>query len=209
MPNVRRLTINPPLTEAEFAGFCAANPGRKIDRDPSGVIIVRRKREGRDDYSDWLLSQRGTINAEIDLDDDERPSVGTEVHHIAQDIETLQALQALEGRLIREREASEGARATALNVAIRALASNIDTLGSLIAHEQGMPQEVTSRDMGTYDQRRKFLTDAGQPVEKASEVLGADPVEQIVAERIVTAPRGLGSQATPSADTESDDNRTT
>jgi hypothetical protein len=58
------------LTEAEFAGFCAANPGLKIDRDPGGVIIVRRKLEGRDDYCNWLLSQRGTISSEIDLDDD-------------------------------------------------------------------------------------------------------------------------------------------
>jgi len=71
MPIVRRLIFNPPLNEAEFAGFCAANPGLKIDRDPSGVIIVSRKSEGRDDYGDWLLSQRGTISAEIDLDDDE------------------------------------------------------------------------------------------------------------------------------------------
>jgi len=92
MGNVRRLTFNPPLTEAEFEGFCAANPDLEIDRDPSGVIIVRRGREGRDDYGDWLLSQRGTIGSEIDLDDDERSSAGTEVHNIVHDTENLQAL---------------------------------------------------------------------------------------------------------------------
>ena len=78
MPNVRRLIFNPPLNEVEFAGFCVANPGLKIVRDPSGVIIVRRKREDRDDYSDRPLSQRGTMSAGIDLANDERPSVGTE-----------------------------------------------------------------------------------------------------------------------------------
>ena|ERR1700694_1940852 len=122
MAIVRRLTINPPLTEAEFAWFCAANPSLKIDRDPSGVIIVRDRREDRDDHSVWLLSQRGTITSEIDLDDDERSSVGTDVH-------------------------------------------------------------------------------------KALEESGRDPAEQIVAESIVAAPRGLGSQAASTADSDSDDNR--
>jgi hypothetical protein len=92
MGNARRLTFNPPLTEAEFEGFCAANPGLEIDRDPSGVIVVRRRREGRDDYGDWLLSQRGTISSEIDLDDDERSSVRTKVHNIVQHMENLQEL---------------------------------------------------------------------------------------------------------------------
>lgn len=180
MANLRRLTINPPLTDAEFAGLCAANPGLKINREPSGVIILRRKRRGRDDCSDWLLS-------EINLDDDERPSLGTEGRDIAQDTETLQALEALEGRLIREREISEGAHATALNVAIRALVSHIDILESLIAHELGMPPKVTGRDMDTYDQRRKCLIDAGEPVEKTLEVLGRDPAEPLVAEGSVAA----------------------
>ena len=166
MAKGRRLTINPPLTVAEFSGFCAANPGLQIDRDPSGVIIVKRKRERRDDDSDSLESQRGTIRAEIDLGDDERQSVSAEVHAIAQDTETLQALEALEGRLIRERETSKGAHATALNVAIRAVVSHIDILESLIAHERGVPPKVTGRDMDTYDQRREFLTEAGQPLEE-------------------------------------------
>ena len=177
MANVRRLTFNPPLTEAEFAEFCAAHPGLKLDRDPSGVIIVRRKRKVRDNDSDWLLSKRGVISSEVALNDKGRPSIGTEVHHIAEDLENLQALEALEGRLIRDRETSKGAHATALNVAIRALVSHIDILESLIAHEQGMPQKVTSRDMDTYEQRRKFLTDAGQPVERVLEESGGDPAK--------------------------------
>jgi hypothetical protein len=52
MANLRRLTINPPLTDAEFAGLCAANPGLKIDREPIGVILIRRKRKGRRNYGD-------------------------------------------------------------------------------------------------------------------------------------------------------------
>jgi uncharacterized protein (DUF1778 family) len=187
MANLRRLTINPPLTDAEFAGLCAANPGLKIDREPTGVIFIRRKRKERRNYGDWLLSQRGTVSSEIDLDDAETPSVGTEVHYITKDTETLRALEVLEGRLIREREISEGAHATALNVAIRALASHIDILESPIEHELGIPPKVTGRDMDTYDRRRKFLTDAGQPVEKALEVLGRDPAERIVAEGSVAA----------------------
>jgi hypothetical protein len=99
----------------------------------------------------------------------------------------LQALEALEDRLIRERDISEGAHATALNVAIRALVSHIDILESLIAHELGMPPKVTGRDMDTYDQRRKFLNDVGQPVEKTLEVLGRDPAERIVADGSVAA----------------------
>jgi uncharacterized protein (DUF1778 family) len=193
MVNERRLTFNPPLTEAEFAGFCAANPGLKIDRDSNGVIIIKHKRKGRDDYSDWLLSQRGTVSSEIDLDDAETPSVGTVVHHIVQDTENLQALEALQRRLIREREASEGAQAAALNVAIRALVSHIDILESLIAHELGMPPKGTGRGMDTYDQRRKFLTDAGQPVEKAVEVLGRDTAKRIMAEGNVAASQMIGA----------------
>lgn len=179
MISPRRLTINPPLTEAEFAGLSAANPDLKIDREPSGVILIRRKRKGRRNYGDWLLSQKGTASSEIDLDEAETPSIGSEVHEIAQDTEILQALEALEGRLIREQEISEGAHANALNVAIRALVSQTDILESLIAHEQGMPPKVTGRDMGTYDQRRECLTDAGEPVEKTLEVLGRDPSEQV------------------------------
>lgn len=166
MVNERRLTFNPPLTEAEFAGFCAANPGLKIDRDPNGVIIIKHKRRGRDDYSDWLLSQRGTVGSEIDLDDAETPSVGTEMHDIAQDTETPQALEALEGRLVREREISEGAHATALNVAIRALVSHTDILESLIAHELRTSPKVTGRDMDSYEQRREHLNGAHPSPEK-------------------------------------------
>jgi len=178
MANKRRLTINPPLTEAEFASFHAANPGLKIDRDPSGDIIIRRKNKGRDDYVDWLLSQQGTISSDIDLDQD-RPSIGTENHGIAQDVEKLQALKALRDRLIRLRETSDGAHQSALNIAIRALISAIDILESLITHEQRVPQKVKNRDMDTYDQRRKFLNDAGQSAEKVLEELGGDPAGRV------------------------------
>lgn len=162
MANERILTFNPPLTQAEFALFCAANPSLRIARDPSGLIAVKRQRTGRDDYCDWLLSQREKVSSQIDLEDDEAVSVGTEVQHNAEDIETLQALQALEGRLTRERETSECAHATALDVAIRALVGQTDILESLIAHALRMPPKVTGMDTGTYEQRRKFLTDTGQ-----------------------------------------------
>jgi hypothetical protein len=56
MANERRVTFNPALTEAEFAEFCVANPGLRIARFPSSVIIARRKRKDRDDHSNWLLS---------------------------------------------------------------------------------------------------------------------------------------------------------
>ena len=107
MANWRRLTISPPLTETEFAGFWDATPDLEIDRDSTGVITVAHKRKGRGNYGDWLLSPRGTVNSDINLDDDERLSIGAEVHHIAQDNENLQALEAQEGRLIREQETSE------------------------------------------------------------------------------------------------------
>lgn len=167
MANVRRMTINPPLTEAEFAAFRAAYPAMKIDREPSGVITVQRNDKGRDDYGGWLLSQRGTISSETTLDVNERRSIESEVNHSVQDYENLQALEALEGRLVQEREASEGAHAAALNVAIRALASHIDILESIMAHEQGMPQEPTGGDRDTYDQRRKLLKDAERSVGKS------------------------------------------
>ena len=61
------------------------------DRDPSGVITLTRKRKGRCNHSDWLLSLRGTISS-----------------YIAQDNDNLQALEAYEGRLIPERETAEG-----------------------------------------------------------------------------------------------------
>jgi hypothetical protein len=98
MTDRRRMTINPPLTEAEFARFCAVNPDLEIDRDPSGVIVMSRKRKCRDDYGDWLLSQRGTISSDTDLDDDS-PRVGTEIPRIAEDTENLQELDALRDRL--------------------------------------------------------------------------------------------------------------
>ena len=161
MTDRRRMTIIPPLTEAEFVRFCAANPELEIDRDRSGVIVMSRKRKCRDDYGDWLLSQRGTISSDTDLDDDS-PRIGAEIHRTSQDTQNLQALEALRDRLIRERESSEGARAAALNVAISALVSAIDILESLIAHEQGKPQKVTGRDMGTNDQRREYLTETAE-----------------------------------------------
>jgi hypothetical protein len=150
MANLRRLTFNPPLTEVEFAGFCAANPRLKIDRDPSGVIIVRSKRKQSVQRIDWVLCG-------LDLRDNKRPSVGAEVLHVTEDTETLQALEALEGRLSRERETSSGGHANALNIATRALISARDILESLMAYEQRMPQRSTSRDMDTYDQRRAHL----------------------------------------------------
>jgi len=60
MANVRKLTINPLLTDTEFAGFCGANHGLNIDRDSSGVIIVMRKREGRDDYGGRSMRDQQT-----------------------------------------------------------------------------------------------------------------------------------------------------
>ena len=137
---------DPSLTETELARVRAAYPDLEINRDPSGIIVMSRKQTGGDNYGDWLLSQRGTVSREIDLEGD-RPRIETEMHRGAQDSEILQALEALRDRLIRERETSEGAHAIALNVAIRALVSAIDILDSVIAHEQGMPQKVTCRDM--------------------------------------------------------------
>ena len=187
MANERRLTFNPSLTEAEFTRFCAANPDLRIAQDPSGVITVKRQCKGRDDCGDWQLSQRETVSSEIDLQDDEALSVRREVHPNAEDIDNLQALQALQGWLIRERETSEGAHATALNVAIRAMVSQTDILESLIAHALGMPPKMTGRDTDTYEQRRKFLTDTGQPAEKTHELSGRDPAGRIVAEESVAA----------------------
>lgn len=167
MANLRRLTVNPPLTKAEFAGFCATNPGLKIDREPSGVVIVRRKRNRSDEHSDWVLSG-------IELRDNKRPILETGVGYIAEDTETLQALEALEGRLFRERESSEAAHASAINIAIRALISARDILESLMAYEQRMPQKLTSRDVDTYDQRRVHLNREYQSVEKTLDQSGGD-----------------------------------
>jgi len=97
MANLRRLTVNPPLTEAEFAGFCGANLDLKTDCEPSGVIILRRKRKRSDEHGDWVLSG-------IDLRDNERPSAGTGVGYIAEDTENLQAIEVLDGRLFRALE---------------------------------------------------------------------------------------------------------
>lgn len=177
---------DPSLTEAELARVRAAYPDLEIKRDPSGIVIISRKPARGDDYGDWLLSQRGTMRPEIDLDDDS-PRVAPENHRGARDTENLQALEALRDRLISERETSEGAHATALDVAIRALVHAIDILDSIIAHEQGMPQKVTSRDMETYDQLGGFLNDADRSVEKALEELGGNPAKRNLAEAIVVA----------------------
>ena len=182
----------PSLTEAELARVRAAYPDLEITRDPSGIVIMSRKPAHGDDYGDWLLSQRGTVSREIDLEGD-RPRIETELHRGAQDTENLQALAALRDRLIRESETSEGAHAIALNVAIRALVSAIDILDSIIAHEQGMPQKVTCRDMDTYDRRREFLNDAGHPVEKALDELAGDPAKQNLAEAVVAAGQIVGA----------------
>lgn len=92
---------DPSLTEVEFARVRAAHPDLEINRDPSGIIVMSRKQKGGDDYVDWLLSQRGTVNPKIDLNDDNL-RVGTESHRGAQDTENLPALKALRDRLIRE-----------------------------------------------------------------------------------------------------------
>jgi len=97
MMRTRRMTIDPPLTDAEFARFCAANPGMEIDRDASGVIIMSRRLERRDDYVDWLLSQRGTVSADMNLDAD-MSGVGSEMRRSAQDKENLRALGVLRDR---------------------------------------------------------------------------------------------------------------
>jgi hypothetical protein len=158
MADSRRLTINPPLTEAEFARFCTAYPGLKINRDPNGVIVMIPRRKCREDYVDWLLSKRGTIDSDSALGDD-KPTTGAKIDRASQDAENLQALKGLRNRLIRLRETSEGAHAATLNVAIRALDSAIDILESVIAYEQGMPQKVASRDMDTYEQRRESISE--------------------------------------------------
>jgi hypothetical protein len=61
------------------------------------------KRKCCDEYVDWLLSQRGRVSSDIDLDDD-RPAIGTEIHHIAQDAENLNACETRRDPLIREQE---------------------------------------------------------------------------------------------------------
>lgn len=182
---------DPSLTEAEFARLRAAYLDFEINRDASGIIVMSRKQTVGDDYGDWLLSQRGTVSPEIDLDNGSRRA-GTEIDRGAHDKDNLQALAALRDRLIRESETSEGAHAIALNVAIRALVSAIDILDSIIAHEQGMPQKVTCRDMDTYDRRREFLNDASRPVEKALDELGGDPAKQNLAEATVATGQIVG-----------------
>jgi len=51
---------------------------------------MSRKREGGDDYADWLLSQRGTVSRDIDLDAD-MSGIRIEILRGAQDTENLQA----------------------------------------------------------------------------------------------------------------------
>jgi hypothetical protein len=99
----RRLIIDPPLTESEFARFCAAYPGLRIARGPNGVIVLSRKREGRDGYVDWLLSQRGTVSSDIDLDDD-RVRGRAVTRRGAPETENLEARAAKQAPLNRERE---------------------------------------------------------------------------------------------------------
>lgn len=101
--DIRRLTIDPPLTEAEFARFCGANPGLKIARGPNGLIVSNRKRKGRDGCVDSLLSQWGTVNSDIDLDDD-RVKGRTEIRRGSPDTESLEAREAQQVRLNRKRE---------------------------------------------------------------------------------------------------------
>lgn len=186
MTGKRSMTINPPLTEAEFARFRAANPDLEIHRDPSGVIVMSGKPKCRDNYGGWLLSQRGTVSSDINPDDD-RPQIGADIHLTAQDTENLQALEALRDRLIWERETSESAHAAGLNVAIRALVSAIDVLELLIAHEQEKPQKVTGRDMGTNDQHREYLTETADNNKKSAVPLTA-PFLALLARDIADSP---------------------
>jgi len=190
MTDTRR--ADPSLTEAELARVRAAYPDLEITRDPSGIVIMSRKPARGDDYSDWLLTQRGTVSSDIDLDADVS-GTGTEIDRCAQDKESLRAFEALRDRLTGERETAKGAQATALNIAIRALVSAIDILDSVIAHEQGMPQNVTCRDRDTYDQRREFLNDVGRAVEKALDELGGDPAKRCLAGAIIAAGQIIGA----------------
>lgn len=112
-----RRKTDPSLTEAELARVCAAYPELKIARDPSGIIVVSRKPACDDNFANWLLSRRGSVSTEIDLEND-GPRVGSVSRRSAQDTGNLQALEALRDRLARERETSEGVHATALDVAI-------------------------------------------------------------------------------------------
>jgi hypothetical protein len=86
---------DPSLNEVDLARVRAAYPAMEINRDPSGIIVMSRKPARGDDYADWLLSQRGTVSREIDLEGD-RPRIETKMHRGAQDSEILQALEALE-----------------------------------------------------------------------------------------------------------------
>jgi len=167
-----RMIINPPLTEAEFARFCAANPDLEIDRDPSGVIVMNNERKRLDNSVDWLLSHRGPLSSDTDPNGD-RPSIGVEFARIAQAKEDIQALNTLRDWLLRLQETSDHARAATLDVAIRALAGAIDILNSVIAHEQRLPQKVTSRDMDTNNQRRKQLTETAEGNNKSAAPLTA------------------------------------
>lgn len=190
MTDTRR--ADPSLTEAELARVRAAYPDLEITRDPSGIVIMSRKHARGDDYADWLISQRGTVSTGIDLDA-AMWGAGTEVDRCAEDKDNLRALGELRDRLTGERETAKGAQATALNIAIRALVSAIDILDSVIAHEQGIPQKVAGRDKDTYDQRREFLNDTAQHVEKALGELGGDPAKRNLAEAIIAAGQIIGA----------------
>lgn len=158
---------------------------------------MSRKLGVRDDYADWLLSQRGTVRSDIDLDAD-MSGTGAAIDRCAQDKDNLRAFGALRDRLTGEREIAKGAQAAALNIAIRALVSAIDILDSVVAHEQGMPQKVAGRDKDTYDQRREILNDADRPVEKVLEELGGDPAKRDLAEAVAAAGPTVGA-AVPNA----------
>ena len=59
---------DPSLTEAKLARVRAAYPDLEISRDPSGIIVMNRKPARADGYADWLLSRRGPISPDIDLE---------------------------------------------------------------------------------------------------------------------------------------------
>lgn len=74
MFETRRLSINPPFTDTEFAQFCAINPNLQIDRNPNGVLILRVRRKHCLDHVDAKPSQRETISSAFVVDTDEIPT---------------------------------------------------------------------------------------------------------------------------------------
>ncbi len=66
---------------------------------------MSRKSKCRDEYVAWLLSQRGTVSPDIDLDDD-RVEINIDVQQLTENADNREAQERLQHPLIREREAS-------------------------------------------------------------------------------------------------------